>query len=179
MIKGYPPILITGSPGIGKTTLIRKIAEALKSLHPIGFSTEEIRQNGNRVGFRAIGLQGHEQVLAHVRISSSMRVGRYGVDVNGFDLFMKKIELEENPSRFVVIDEVGKMECFSQKFKEIIHHLLDSEKVLLATVAKKGEGLIREIKNHRSALIFEIHSENRDRIIDNIVEQIRVSWQGL
>jgi nucleoside-triphosphatase len=39
-------ILITGQPGIGKTTLIKKLAEELADLRTVGFYTEEIRQNG-------------------------------------------------------------------------------------------------------------------------------------
>ncbi len=43
-------LLITGLPGIGKTTLIKKLSEELKVLHPAGFYTEEIREEGQRKG---------------------------------------------------------------------------------------------------------------------------------
>ena len=39
-------LLITGLPGVGKTTLVKKLSEALKSLYPVGFYTEEIRERG-------------------------------------------------------------------------------------------------------------------------------------
>ena len=37
-----PHILITGLPGVGKTTLIRELAKRLAEYHPAGFYTEGI-----------------------------------------------------------------------------------------------------------------------------------------
>ncbi len=51
-------LLVTGLPGVGKTTLIKKLSEALKDFHPVGFYTEEIRERGERKGFELISLEG-------------------------------------------------------------------------------------------------------------------------
>jgi nucleoside-triphosphatase len=70
-------LLITGLPGVGKTTLIKKLYEALKDFHPVGFYTEEMRGGGERKGFELVNLEGKREVLSHVDIESPYRVGRY------------------------------------------------------------------------------------------------------
>ena len=57
-------ILLQGLPGIGKTTIIEKLAELLKNI--AGFYTKEIRQNGERVGFLVKDFEGREGILAHI-----------------------------------------------------------------------------------------------------------------
>lgn len=37
-------VLFTGLPGVGKTTLMKKLIEALNLFNPVGFYTEEIRE---------------------------------------------------------------------------------------------------------------------------------------
>ncbi|MGE5831636.1 MAG: nucleoside-triphosphatase, partial [Methanomicrobiales archaeon] len=51
MIKN---ILVTGAPGCGKTTLVRRVAENLEAIPVAGFYTEEIREKGERVGFALV-----------------------------------------------------------------------------------------------------------------------------
>ena len=84
-------LLITGLPGVGKTTLIKKLSEALKSLHPVGFYTEEIRERGERKGFEIISLEGKKGLLSHKEIRSPYKVGQYKVDIKGFEDFIDSI----------------------------------------------------------------------------------------
>jgi nucleoside-triphosphatase len=74
-------LLLTGVPGIGKTTLIRRVADRMKNRRIGGFYTEEIREQGDRRGFRLVGFDGTKRVIAHVDFPKVHRVGRYGVDV--------------------------------------------------------------------------------------------------
>jgi nucleoside-triphosphatase len=159
-------ILITGLPGVGKTTLIVKLVTRLKALKPTGFYTAEIRERGERVGFELVGLDGRKAVLSHVNIKGVHRVGRYGVDVNGFDAFLKAIPFQADEAGLAVIDEIGKMECCSSHFRRLIIDLLESDKPLLATVAMKGGGLIAEVKLREDVVIHELTPGKREMLLE-------------
>ena len=133
-------ILLTGLPGVGKTTVIKQLADSLTPYHPDGFFTQEIRENGIRKGFELVTLDGRSQLLSHVNIPGPHRVGRYGVDLAGFEALLEVMDLRHSPSQLVILDEIGKMECLSQRFIEEVKALLDSPKMLIATVGLKGGG---------------------------------------
>jgi len=99
-------ILLTGLPGVGKTTVIKQLADSLVAHHPDGFFTQEIREDGIRKGFELITLDGRHQLLSHVNITGPQRVGRYGVDLTGFDALLETIDLRHSPSRVVILDEI-------------------------------------------------------------------------
>ena len=73
-------LLVTGAPGVGKTTLVRRVAARLEGLRVAGFTTEEIRERGRRLGFRIVPFEGRERIMAHVDFPGPARVGRYGVE---------------------------------------------------------------------------------------------------
>jgi len=165
--------LITGFPGIGKTTLVKRVSGELREFHPVGFYTSEIREGGIRKGFELVSLDGRRGLLSHVRIKTPYRVGRYGVDVIAFEGFLGTLPFLDPSTSLVVIDEIGKMECFSPRFTWLVRELLDSGKVLIATVALKGGGLIEEVKKRKDVLTFLMTEENRDSLVPEIVDTIR------
>lgn len=160
--------MITGVPGVGKTTLVRAIAAKLADYLPVGFYTAEIRERGARKGFELASLDGRRGVLSHVDIRGGPRVGRYGVDVEGFDRFIDAIQWFAPDSGLAVIDEIGKMECFSSKFQGLVRRLLQSDTPVLATTARKGSGLISEVKQRSDVELLELTSRNRDVIINEV-----------
>jgi len=161
-------LLITGLPGVGKTTLIKKLSEALKRLHPVGFYTEEIREGGLRKGFELISLEGKKALLSHKEIRSPYQISRYKVDIQGFEDFLISISSSIPSARLIIIDEIGKMECLSDQFKKLLNETLDSEKWVIATVALKGSGLIAEVKERTDIKLFEITKKNRDSLLKEI-----------
>jgi nucleoside-triphosphatase len=166
-------ILISGIPGIGKTTLIKKLIEELKDFRPIGFYTEEIRGKGIRKGFELISLDGRKAILSHTKIKSPYSIGKYRVDVIGFENFLDAILFFSSAAGLVIIDEIGKMECFSNKFRKLIKETLDSERMVIATIANKGEGTIEEIKRRADIRLYEITQSNRDLLLPEIIKDVR------
>jgi len=166
-------ILITGQPGIGKTTFIKKLAEELMDLHPSGFYTTEIREAGIRKGFELISLDGRKGILSHVDINSPYRVSKYGVDVERLEIFLDSFSLLGPTTSIVIIDEIGKMECFSGKFRTLVRDILDSDKLLVATIALKGSGMIADIKKRDDVRLFQVKLENRDPLVSEILKDVR------
>jgi nucleoside-triphosphatase len=166
-------ILLTGLPGCGKTTAVMRIIENLDSGKVAGFYTQEIRTGGVRKGFSWAGLDGTEGILAHVDIKGSARVGKYGVDVAGFERSVAGIlDIDQTGAELFVIDEIGKMECFSGKFVTAVRRLFASDRSVLATVAQKGTGLISEVKNHPAAKLFNLTRQNQDKTVAEIPQML-------
>ena len=165
-------ILITGLPGSGKTTLLRKVADELKPLHPTGFFTSEIREANTRKGFELRNLDGKKELLAHVDITSPHRVGRYKVDVKGFEAFLEAIPLLKPPGGVIIIDEIGKMECFSELFRHLVRQVLDSDNVVLAAIALRGDGFIESIKKRNDVQLVELVESRREALVEEIVREI-------
>ena len=76
-------LLLTGVPGVGKTTLVRAVAAALSGRRLRGFASDEIRHRGGRVGFRIVPFGEQAWIMAHVSFRCPARVGRYGVRRGG------------------------------------------------------------------------------------------------
>jgi len=165
-------ILITGPPGIGKTTLVMKISRTLADRRPVGFYTEEIRERGIRKGFSLVDFAGRRGILSHIDIKGRYSVGRYGVDVATFDDFLKRIPFFSPDSHVIMIDEIGKMECISSEFRKLLTAILDSEKPLVATIGEKGEGLIAGTKKRDDVEIFAMTHANRDSLSSIIAERV-------
>ena len=162
-------ILLTGLPGCGKTTAVMQIVENLNCEKVAGFYTQEIRQNNVRKGFGWRRLDGAEGRLAHVDIKGRFKVGKYGVDIAGFEeAVVSVLDIERVDAELFVIDEIGKMECFSEKFVVAVRRLFASEKSVLATVAQKGAGLISEVKNYPNTELFNLTSAGRNKTVAEI-----------
>jgi nucleoside-triphosphatase len=163
-------ILLTGRPGSGKTTVVRRLAELLASRTLAGFYTEEIRVAGQRQGFAIRTFSGTTGTLAHTRTCGPYRVGRYGIDVAAFE----RVVLPElaRPAGVLLIDEIGKMECFSAPFVQAVRDLLDGPAPIVATVALHGTGLIADVKRRPDAKLLKVTPGTRDALPAQLVQRI-------
>lgn len=165
-------LLLTGRPGVGKTTVVRRVADELDG-GVAGFYTEEIRDDEGRKGFRIVGLDGWRAVMAHVDRAGEPRVSRYGVDVEVVEEAVARMPRPEGgDAPLFVVDEIGKMECLSERFVAWIRSILDSDARLLASVARRGGGLVAEVKEHPDAEVLEVSRRNRDRMPGRILERL-------
>jgi len=166
-------VLLTGTPGCGKTTLIRRLAGCVAGAR--GFFTAEIRDaNRRRVGFSIETLDGKVGRLAHVDCRSPVRVGRYGVDVRGFEAVALPVLCEPlRAGELIVIDEIGKMECFSGRFVAAVQRALDSPADVVATVALRGGGFIEQVKRRGDVELLHVTRRSADELLGRLLERFR------
>ncbi|KAK3150378.1 hypothetical protein QOZ80_3AG0232430 [Eleusine coracana subsp. coracana] len=178
-------LLVTGPPGVGKTTLVMRVFETLRASHPHlnirGFYTREVRDSGKRVGFEVVTLDGRNGPLASSKVSSpeSVRwptVGKYKVDVASLDsLAIPELQVKEEIDLFI-IDEVGKMELFSSTFFPAVMRVIESNIPVLATipVPRYGRDIpgVARLRNHPGAAVFTLNTCNRDMMRETICNQL-------
>ena len=158
-------ILVTGPPRCGKSTLIERVVARVQK--PMtGFFTREVRQGGKRVGFSITTLDGKEGVLAHQDTKSRFRVGKYGVNLEHIDQIAVPSMLPTKADEIVVIDEIGKMECFSFLFRQTLLNVLDSDNSVIGSIALKGDEFLQKIRERADVLLIHMTENNRNELLD-------------
>lgn len=164
-------LLLTGPPGVGKTTALRAAARKLVGVRLVGFYTEEIRERGERRGFRLVSFDDEQAIIAHIDFPPP-RISKYGVDVATIDRFAAALNAMPGDSALYLIDEIGKMECLSRAFVDATRRLLDGRSRVVATVAQRGGGFIEEIKRRSDVEVWNVTRSGRDTMPDQIVAWI-------
>ncbi len=172
-------LLLAGMPGVGKTTALRKIAGGLSGAQMAGFYTEEMRAaGGQRAGFRMAGFDGRAGVMAQAGFPGPHRVGKYGVDVGTIDELAESFLAMEPSIDIYLVDEIGKMECLSEKFVAAMRRVLDSGRFVVATIALHGQGFIAEIKRRPDVQIWQVTRANRDSLPNDVLAWLRQQRPG-
>ena len=163
-------VFLTGAPSSGKTTVIKRIIEKL-DCPANGFYTEEERVDGKRVGFLMKTLDGRKGYLAHQDIKSDFHIRRYGVSIDNIEgIAVPSITPVKN--HIIILDEIGKMECFSMAFKQAAVNALDALNIVIGTITFGGADFILKIKKREDIAINEVTEDNRDILPDLILRQI-------
>jgi len=162
-------LLLSGPPGVGKTTIIRNAINTATG-NAGGFYTQEIRYRGVRQGFEIVTLDGSTAVMAHVNLRASQRVGRYGVDVDNLDrVGVQAMRQAIEKCDIVVVDEIGKMELFSTAFREAIFETLDSGKKLLGTIMLQSHPWADKVKQDPRVDLLIVSRPKHDQILQELL----------
>jgi nucleoside-triphosphatase len=167
-------LLVTGKPGVGKTTLVERVlAELRGSLRVAGFTTAEVRDfSGERSGFTVRTLAGMHGELARVGLPSHVRVGRYGVQVEVFE-HLALPELARRDVDLLVIDEIGKMECASTRFCHALEEALDAEISVLATLGIGHLPFVQAIRERADVELLRLTERNRDALVAEVCARLQ------
>ncbi|MFP4346406.1 MAG: nucleoside-triphosphatase [Anaerolineales bacterium] len=168
-------LLLTGHPGIGKTTIIKEVLEKLGA-RAGGFYTQEISGPGGRKGFELITLDGKRTILAHkeLRGRTAPRVGRYGVDVKALDrVGVRALRRAMEAGKVVVVDEIGRMELFSPTFQTTVMEAILGPNVILGTILLKPHPHADLFKSLAPVTVWEVEERNRKRMAQQVVAWLR------
>jgi nucleoside-triphosphatase len=168
-------LILTGAPGVGKTTVLTKTVDALKAkgVSIGGMVSREVREGGVRVGFEILDLtSGKHGWLAHVN-GSGPQVGRYHVYLGDLDnIGTAAITQALEKCSAIAIDEIGPMELYSQKFKQAVAQALESKKLLLTVVhGKAKDPLVTQVKRRVDAEIFNVTFANRAGLPEQLIRK--------
>jgi nucleoside-triphosphatase len=167
--------LLTGAPQSGKTTLIRRLAGALQAdgVRVHGITTRELRTRGRRVGFMVEAIDGGSAVMAHVSRADGPQVGRYRVDVPAFEhVAIPALEQTFPGGSVVVIDEIGQMELYSDRFAQAVLHLFEQDLRLVATVHARPHPVTDSLKSRPGVTVLASAKEVQEELLGRITAQL-------
>lgn len=182
-------VLVTGQPNSGKTFLVKKITEALlkHSVSISGFYTDEVLHAGKRIGFDVVTIPGGRRgVLARKskqgKYAKFPRVGAYSVDVDSFENLALPALEPADPSTILVVDEIGRMELKSTRFKDTIDRILnDPQRRVFGAITAPIYGhrvpfcdsiteRTNDVETHR------IKKSNRDQVREMLLRKVVQAW---
>lgn len=163
-------ILITGPPASGKSTFIQEI---IKGKKVSGIVTPEIRKDGQRWGFKVVNIKnGRAAIFASVEMKPHV-VSKYGVHIEHFEeIAVPAIEEGIKSNSIIVIDEIGNMELFSDKFRKLVLKALDTKRVLATISLKTKNEFVDKIKSRNDVKVHYLTRANFDRIEKEIKHEL-------
>jgi nucleoside-triphosphatase len=176
LARACPVLLLTGRPGVGKTTALRQVVAALGD-RAGGFYTREVRAAGRRTGFELVTLSGEAALLAtvdpQVALARPRPFGRYRVDLDavaavGVPALLDALAL----GQVVVVDEIGPMEILSPRFQEAILRILEGDAPVVGTIVQRPQAFADRVKAHPRVTVRPITRDNRDELPGQIVSEL-------
>jgi len=170
-------LLITGAPGVGKTTVLLRAVEALKNMgfRVGGMLSREVRERGTRVGFEIVDFETEKRGwLAHVNQPDGPQVSKYRVNLRNLEtLGAASIRNALAKAQIVIVDEIGPMELFSSAFREAVVQAINSEKPVLGVIHHRArDPLIDSVKTRDDTEIIEVTYGNREHIHNLLIKKV-------
>jgi nucleoside-triphosphatase len=164
-------ILITGLPRSGKTTLLERLIAHVPNRQ--GFVTREALRDGRRVGFDIITADGQSRPLASIDFKTPYRVSQYSLDLAGFEQQLPPL-LHIQKGQLLYLDEIGQMELFSEKYKELVRQYLDADNLFIGIISQVyHEDFTDAVRRRPDVVLFEITPENREARYEEIASLMR------
>jgi len=169
--------VVTGDPGIGKSTLMRRVVNEVKTGGYLvgGFTTQDIRSHGSRTGFEIYDLStGRRGVLASTTLRVGPKIGRYKVNLVDLSGIATKSILESlSIADLIVYDELGPMELLSPEFRRAVKTMIDSDRPIFCSIHKKlADPLITDLRNILSSELYLVDLSNRELLVPQISRSI-------
>ena len=172
--------LVTGQPGCGKTTLVKALLDGVlrkvPGLRVSGFYTDEVLKGGSRCGFDVVTVGGDRGVLSRKGGPASQpRTGAYSVDVGAFEALALP-SIAPNGQDVVVIDEIGRMELHSARFRDAVQALLRSGVRVVGAITAPIYGhrvpFCDEVARCENVEVLRIKKSNRDATTARLRQQL-------
>jgi len=165
---------VTGAPGSGKTTVALKSAERLKEkgYSVGGMLSRDVRSYGNRIGFEILDLSsGTRGWLASIHQEQGPRVGKYRVNIDDLDrIGVHAVLVADEIMDVVIIDEIGPMELFSERFIAAVKQVVEGRKLVVCTIHwRMADGWLEDLRKREDAEMYVVTVENRARLHEAIV----------
>jgi nucleoside-triphosphatase len=162
-------LLLSGKPGTGKTSLVKKAADSVRSKAG-GFYTQDIRSGGTRQGFKIVTLAGKEAVLAHINVSSPYQVSKYKVDVHSLnEVGVSALQQALKEDDLIVVDEIGKMELLSPLFQDVVLQAIESGKKVLGTIMLGPHPFADRVKSRPEVRTVLVSGVNHNEVLKEIL----------
>ena len=170
-------ILLTGPPGIGKTTVLCRTIKILKEkgLKIGGMLCSDVREDEARVGFELMDLStGQKGWLAHINQPEGPKINKYKVNLIDLDILGASAIVEAiHRGDVIAVDEVGPMELQSTAFSAALVQALETNKPMLLTIHHKlNHPIVEKLKNRPDAEIVRITPHNRKNLHIIMAEKV-------
>jgi len=166
--------VVTGAPGVGKTTVVMRVAETLKQrgLKVGGVVSREVRSNNVRIGFEFVDLTTNERATLSSTAGSGPRIGRYFVDLDGCRFAVKRLIEAIKDSDVIICDELGPMEFKSKEFVGCAKDMLALDKPVIVVVHRKLQHPVIDEYRKKANFLIDIDLQNRNKAPDLLLDRL-------
>lgn len=162
-------ILIVGRNGVGKSTLIRALTEAIPApIYGVITKKEPPRADGYCPVY--IHAYGAQRQYCEDNLIGLCREGSSVAFPETFDRFAQTMTFPKDG--VIVFDELGFMESGAPRFTEAVLRTLDTAPLVIAAVRDRQTPFLDAVRAHPRADVFRIEPENRDDLRQTLLNTL-------